>query len=205
MQASSLTGISSFIESRRRSQGKSLGISTTYGLDDRGVRVRIPVESRIFSSQNRPDWPWGPPNLLSNGCGRGVKLTTHLQLVPRPRNVDLYIHSPHTTSWHSAKFIEHRDYFNFIESRCTFGFSEITLYKSTLRAALLTTLTIASIKKFVTICRDFISFVVFIFNCVSGYKSHGNCIGGNFCVDDNHGSHHCEATHGGESHIYHKP
>jgi hypothetical protein len=30
-------------------------IATSYGLDDRGVGVRGPVGSRIFSSPNRPD------------------------------------------------------------------------------------------------------------------------------------------------------
>jgi hypothetical protein len=44
-----------------------IGLTTDYGLDDRGVGVRAPVLSRIFSSPNRPDWLWGPPNLLSNG------------------------------------------------------------------------------------------------------------------------------------------
>jgi hypothetical protein len=44
-----------------------VGIATGYGLDDRGVGVRIPVGSRIFSSPRRPDRPWGPPNHLSNG------------------------------------------------------------------------------------------------------------------------------------------
>jgi uncharacterized membrane protein YdcZ (DUF606 family) len=32
------------------------GIVTSYGLDDRGVGVRVPVGSRIFTSPNRPDW-----------------------------------------------------------------------------------------------------------------------------------------------------
>jgi hypothetical protein len=32
-----------------------VGIATSYGLDDRGVGVRVPVRSRIFSSPNRPD------------------------------------------------------------------------------------------------------------------------------------------------------
>jgi hypothetical protein len=45
----------------------SVGIATGYGLDDRGVVVRVPVGSRIFSSPQRPDWLWGPLNLLSNG------------------------------------------------------------------------------------------------------------------------------------------
>jgi hypothetical protein len=44
-----------------------LTLSTSYGLDDREIGVRVPVGSRIFSSPNRPDRLWGPPNLLSNG------------------------------------------------------------------------------------------------------------------------------------------
>jgi hypothetical protein len=49
-----------------------LSIATDYGLDDREVGVRVPVGSRIFSSPNRPDRLWGPPNLLTNGYrGRG--------------------------------------------------------------------------------------------------------------------------------------
>jgi hypothetical protein len=44
-----------------------VGIATIYGLDDRGVGVRVLVGSRIFSSQNRPDRFWGLPNLVSSG------------------------------------------------------------------------------------------------------------------------------------------
>jgi hypothetical protein len=44
-----------------------VGIATGYGLDGRGVGVRVPVGSRIFSSPRCPDELWGPPNLLSNG------------------------------------------------------------------------------------------------------------------------------------------
>jgi hypothetical protein len=38
-----------------RSLGSAVGIATSYGLDDRGVGVRVPVGSRIFSSPCRPD------------------------------------------------------------------------------------------------------------------------------------------------------
>jgi hypothetical protein len=47
----------------------SVGIATSYGLDDRGVGVRVLVGSRIFSSPRRTDRLWGPPSLLSNGYG----------------------------------------------------------------------------------------------------------------------------------------
>jgi hypothetical protein len=54
------------------SRDSVVGIPTGYGLDDRGVGVRVPVGSRIFSSPRRPDRLWGPPNLLSKGYP-GVK------------------------------------------------------------------------------------------------------------------------------------
>jgi hypothetical protein len=43
-----------------------VGIATSYGLDDRGVGVRVPVGSRIFSSPCRQDRLWGPPNLSNS-------------------------------------------------------------------------------------------------------------------------------------------
>jgi hypothetical protein len=49
------------------SRDSVVGIATVYGLNDRGVAVRIPVGSRIFFSPLRPDQLWGPPNFLSNG------------------------------------------------------------------------------------------------------------------------------------------
>jgi hypothetical protein len=61
----------------KRSRDSSVGIATGYRLDDRGFGVRVPVESRIFSSPRRPDRFWGPPSLLPNGYRglfpRGVK------------------------------------------------------------------------------------------------------------------------------------
>jgi hypothetical protein len=45
----------------------SVGIATGYGLDGRGVRVRVRVGERFFSSPRRPDRFWGPPSILANG------------------------------------------------------------------------------------------------------------------------------------------
>jgi hypothetical protein len=69
------------------SRDNSVGIATSYGLDDQNVGVRVPVGVRIFISPRCPDRLWGPPSLLYSGyrglfrralSGRGVKLTTHL-------------------------------------------------------------------------------------------------------------------------------
>jgi hypothetical protein len=72
------------------SRDSAVGIPTGYGLDNREVGVPVLVGSRIFSSPCRPDRFRGPHSLLSNGysgggggTARGMKLTTHLQLVTR--------------------------------------------------------------------------------------------------------------------------
>jgi hypothetical protein len=68
----------------------AIGMATGYGLAGQGVGVRVPIGSKIFTSPRRPHQLWGPPNRLSNEyhgifpqglSGRGVKQTTHLQLV----------------------------------------------------------------------------------------------------------------------------
>jgi hypothetical protein len=61
------------------------------GLDGPGA---VPGSARFFSSPQRSDRHWGPPNLQSNGYrgifpGGGVKL----HLVPSSRKVELYLHS----------------------------------------------------------------------------------------------------------------
>jgi hypothetical protein len=69
----------------------AVGIATGYGLDGQGIGIRVPGEARFFSFPRRLNRFWGPPSFLSNESwglfpqgqiGRGVKLTTHLQLVP---------------------------------------------------------------------------------------------------------------------------
>jgi hypothetical protein len=49
-----------------KSRNSAVGIATGYGLENRGVGVRVPVGPRIFISPCCPDQLWGPPSLLSN-------------------------------------------------------------------------------------------------------------------------------------------
>jgi hypothetical protein len=51
------------------SRDSSVGIATGYGLVARGVGIRVPVGSRIFSSLRRPDRLWGPPTSYPMGTG----------------------------------------------------------------------------------------------------------------------------------------
>jgi hypothetical protein len=69
----------------------AVGIVTGYGLDDQGVRVRVPVGARIFTSPCRPGRLWGPARLPSNGY---QGLFPQGKLVQGQDNMCLYIHSP---------------------------------------------------------------------------------------------------------------
>jgi hypothetical protein len=80
--------------------GNSVGaeIATGYGLDGRGVGVRVPVGSRIFSSPRRPNRFWGPPSLLPN-VYRGLfpprgKADHTFNYCRGQEYVDPYTHSP---------------------------------------------------------------------------------------------------------------
>jgi hypothetical protein len=111
------------------SRDSIVGLMTGYWLDDRCVGVRVPVGLRIFSSPRRPDRLWDPPSLLSNGyrglfprgqSGQGVKLTTHLQLVPRSRKRGSIHPLPHTPSWRRAWLVKRRDNVTFLpDQNCT--------------------------------------------------------------------------------------
>jgi hypothetical protein len=79
----------------------SVGIVTGYELKSRDL---IPGRGKRFFFTPQCSYRfWGPPNLLSDGyqglfprgySGQGVKLTTHLSLVPRSRMVELYLQTP---------------------------------------------------------------------------------------------------------------
>jgi hypothetical protein len=57
------------------SRGSTVGIATAYGLYYRGVGIRVPAGSRIFTSAYLPDRLWGPiPYPMStSGSSPGVK------------------------------------------------------------------------------------------------------------------------------------
>jgi hypothetical protein len=57
------------------SRDSAVGIATGYGLDEKGVGVRVSVESTIFSSPRRPDRLWGstqpPIQWVTGALSRG--------------------------------------------------------------------------------------------------------------------------------------
>jgi hypothetical protein len=83
------------------SRDSSDSTANGYGLDDLGSISGGDCE--FFSSTPCADRLWGPPCLLSNGywglfprgySGRGMKLTTHLHLVPGSKNAWSYTSIP---------------------------------------------------------------------------------------------------------------
>jgi hypothetical protein len=89
----------------------AVGIATGYGLDDRRGGVRVQVGSKIIFSPHGSDRLWGSPSLLSNGTvdsfpGRKAAGAWSWPLTSNwcrgQANLDLYIHSPHTSSWRNA-------------------------------------------------------------------------------------------------------
>jgi hypothetical protein len=60
------------------SRDSPVGIATGYGLDDRGVGVRVPVGSRIFSMSSRPALgPTEPPIQWLTGVKRPGREADH--------------------------------------------------------------------------------------------------------------------------------
>jgi hypothetical protein len=52
-----------------RSRNSVVNVATGYELDDRGVEVRVPIESRILFSPLRPYQIWGPPPPIQRVSG----------------------------------------------------------------------------------------------------------------------------------------
>jgi hypothetical protein len=82
-----------------RSRDSVVGIATSYGLDDWGVGVRVPVGSRIFSSPNHPSRTalrsTQPPIQWVPGVKRPGREVDHSPptIAEVKNKVDLYIHS----------------------------------------------------------------------------------------------------------------
>jgi hypothetical protein len=81
-----------------QSRDSSVGIALGYGLNDRGSRVRFQAGTGNFSLHHRvqngsgthpASYPMG-----ARGSFPGVKLTTHLHLVPRSKNEWSYTSTP---------------------------------------------------------------------------------------------------------------
>jgi hypothetical protein len=106
-----------------RSQDSAVGIATGYGLDERGVGVRVSVGSRIFSSPRRPDRALGStqppikwvPGVLSLGVKRPGREADHSPPASAEveENVDLYIHFPTRLHGVVLKLVKHRDKFTY--------------------------------------------------------------------------------------------
>jgi hypothetical protein len=108
------------LQNERR--GSAVGIATAYGLDDKEVGVLVPVWLRIVFSRYRLDWLWDQPNHMSNEylwlflggkAAGGVKLTIHLQLVPRSRKRGPVNPLPHKSSWRSGSLVNYKENFTF--------------------------------------------------------------------------------------------
>jgi hypothetical protein len=93
---------------RSRGAGIAQSVQCRYGLDDRAIEVRSPAGAEAFPSNvcvqtDSGDHPGSctmGTGVLSPGvkCGRGVKLTTRLHLVPRSCMSRSYIFSPPSAS-----------------------------------------------------------------------------------------------------------
>jgi hypothetical protein len=73
----------------------SVGIATGYGFDSRGLipgrgkRCSVVYSLQTGSGAHPASYPMGTGGRFPR---RGVKLTTHLHLVPRSRMLELYLH-----------------------------------------------------------------------------------------------------------------
>jgi len=104
---------------RKFSHDSSVGIVLGYGLDDRGSRFRFPVETGNCSLHYRcvhngagahpASYPMGSRGLSS----WGVKLTTHLHLLPRSENEYSYTSTPQYAFMAWCSVLKNSDNFAF--------------------------------------------------------------------------------------------
>jgi hypothetical protein len=91
------------------SRDSAVGIATGYGLNDRGIRVRVPIGSRIFSTSSRsalrstqPPIQWVPgvlsPGLKLPGREADYSPPTSAEV----KKIWIFISTPHRPSWRSA-------------------------------------------------------------------------------------------------------
>jgi hypothetical protein len=105
------------------SRDSSVGIALGCRLDNWDSRVRFQVGAGNFSLHHRVQNGSGAHpaaylmgtrgSFLGGKARRSVKLTTHLQLVPRSKNKRSYTSTPNTPSWRCAQ-LKRRDNFYII-------------------------------------------------------------------------------------------
>jgi hypothetical protein len=94
-----------YVHIRTMSRDSWVGMATWCGLDGHGSIPDRGEKLFFFFAVSRP----APPSVLSSGYGgsfpgvkaAGLKLNTHIHLVPRSRMAKLYLHS-HTSLWRGA-------------------------------------------------------------------------------------------------------
>jgi hypothetical protein len=87
-----------------KSRDSSVGIATRLRPDDRSSRVRFPAGAGKFSLHHRVQRAQPASYTMGTweSSDQGVKLTTHLHLVPRPRMRGAIPPLPNTSSWRST-------------------------------------------------------------------------------------------------------
>jgi hypothetical protein len=100
------------LKASKTSRGRSVierchGIATGYGVDGRGVGVRVPVGARFFFSPRRPGRFWSPNSLLSSGYGgllpRGkAEGTSACPLTSNQRRGQEYVYINYSTRLHGV-------------------------------------------------------------------------------------------------------
>jgi hypothetical protein len=88
------------------------------------------ITSRSALRPTQPPVRWAPGIISQGLSGKGVKLTAHLQLMPRSRTLESIHPLSHTSSWHSAQLVKYRDIFTifFLLSSRPFRFYTILLF-----------------------------------------------------------------------------